>query len=204
MSYLERIEELIKQKNGTLLTSDLKKLNIPRTYLSKLINSGKLERVSRGVYVSTGAIEDEMYYMQKKYPNLIYSHETALFLHGLTDRTPFEYSATVPSSYKVVENVSENMKIYYIKKEIHTLGVINGKTSFGNEIKFYNVERTICDIVRSRNKIDIQIVNEALKRYVKLKSADFNLLSEYAKEFKVDKLIKQYMEVLIWMLKLWV
>lgn len=75
--------------------------------------------------------------------------------------------------------------------------VIDGTTSFGNMIKVYSVERTICDIVRSRNKIDIQILSEAIKRYVKLKSADFVLLSEYAKEFKVEKIIKKYMEVLL-------
>lgn len=197
MSCIEKLENLIKQKNGTLFTSDLKDLNIPRIYLSKLVDAGKLERVSRGVYVTPGTIEDEMYYMQCKYPKIIYSHETALFSHGLTDRTPFEYSATVPGSYKVVENISENFKIYYIKNELHNLAVTDGKTSFGNKIKLYNVERTICDIVRSRNKIDTQIVNEALKRYVKKKSADYTLLMEYAKKFKVEKLLKNYMEVLL-------
>ena len=197
MNYLKKLENLIDVNNGTLFTSDLTRLSIPRTYLSKLVSIGKLDRVSRGVYVLSGEIEDEMYYMQIKYPKLIYSHETALFIHGLSDRTPFEYSATVSSSYKVVKNISESNKIYYIKSELHSLGITTAKTSFGNDIKLYNVERTICDIVRSRNKIDIQILNDAVKRYVKLKSADFNLLSEYAKKFHVDKIIKKYMEVLL-------
>ncbi|QUH26412.1 type IV toxin-antitoxin system AbiEi family antitoxin domain-containing protein [Serpentinicella alkaliphila] len=197
MNYIEKLESYIKQKNGTILTSDLVDLNIPRVYLSKLVEMGKLERVSRGVYVSPETIEDEMYYMQCKYPRIIYSHETALFIHNLTDRTPFEYSATVPSSYKVVKNISENFKIYYIKRDLHSLGIIDGITSFGNKIKVYNVERTICDIVRSRNKIDIQIVNEALKGYIKLKSTDYRLLLEYARKFRVEKLIKGYMEVLL-------
>lgn len=197
MNYFEKLENLIKQNNGTVFTSDLAHLNIPRAYLSKLVSMGKLERVSRGVYVLSGEIEDEMYYMQIKYPKLVYSHETALFIHGLSDRTPFEYSVTVPSSYKVVKNISENNKIYYIKNELHSLGVTTAKTSFGNDIRLYNIERTICDTVRSRNKIDIQIFNDTLKRYIKLKSADFNLLSEYAKEFHIDKIIKKYMEVLL-------
>lgn len=197
MNYLEKLEDFIKQKNGTILTSDLEDLNIPRIYLSKLVDMGKLERVSRGVYVSPETIEDEMYYMQCKYPRIIYSHETALFLHNLTDRTPFEYSATVPSSYKVVKNISENFKVYYIKNDLHSLGITDSMTSFGNKIKVYNVERTICDIVRSRNKIDIQIVNEALKRYIKLTSTDYALLIQYAKKLKVEKLIKNYMEVLL-------
>lgn len=204
MDYLKELENLIEKNNGTLFTADLARLNIPRTYLSKLVSIGKLERVSRGVYVLPGEIEDEMYYMQIKYPKLIYSHETALFIHGLSDRTPFEYSSTVPSSYKVVKNISENNKVYYIKNELHSLGITTSKTSFGNDIKLYNIERTICDIVRSRNKIDIQILNDALKRYVKLKSADFNLLGEYAKKFHVDKIIKKYMEVLLWVAKPWV
>lgn len=197
MNYFEKLENLIKQNNGIVFTSDLPSLNIPRTYLSKLVSMGRLERVSRGVYVLSGEIEDEMYYTQIKYQKLIYSHETALFIHGLSDRTPFEYSVTVPSSYKIVKSISENNKVYYIKNELHSLGVTTAKTSFGNDIRLYNIERTICDMVRSRNKIDIQIFNDALKRYIKLKSADFNLLGEYAKEFHIDKIIKKYMEVLL-------
>ena len=197
MNYLERIEELIKEKNGTILTVDLKKNHIPRTYLAGLVAEGKLEKVERGVYVASNSIEDEMYAMQSRYPKLIYSHETALFLHELTDRTPFEYSATVPSGYKVVEKISERFKIYYIKKELHTFGMTDGMTSFGNPIRLYNLERTICDCVRSRNRIDVQILNEALKRYVKLKSADYGLLMVYAKKLKVEKVIKNYLEVLL-------
>ncbi len=197
MDYINKLEKLIHENNGMVLTSDLERLSIPRVYLSKLISMGKIERVSRGVYVAVGEIEDEMYYMQVKYPKLIYSHETALFIHELTDRTPFEYAVTVPSGYKAQQNVSENNKVYYIKKELHELGIITAKTSFGNKIKVYDVERTICDVLRSRERIDIQIMNEALKRCVKLKNADFSRLSEYAKEFRVDKILKKYMEVLL-------
>ena len=128
---------------------------------------------------------------------MIYSHETALYLHDLIDRTPFEYSATVASGYKVVENISNKFKIYYIKKELHNLGIEKKSTIFGNIIKTYDIERTICDIVRSRNRVDIQIFNVALKRYAKMSSADFTLLNEYAKKLNVSNIIKNYMEVLI-------
>lgn len=197
MNYLKKLEELIEQRHGTILSSDLDKYEIPRTYLSMLVAEGKLKRVDRGIYVSTDAVHDEMYAMQNKYPKLIFSHETALFLHGLSDRTPFEYSATVPSGYKVVENVSERVKVYYIKKDLHELGIIDVNTPFGNPLKVYNVERTICDIVRSRSRVDIQILNEALKRFVKLKRADYSLLMDYAKELKIETILKNYLEVLL-------
>ena len=204
MDYYKRIEKIINEQNGTLLSLDLDKNKIPRTYLSMLVAEGKIEKIGRGVYVLPDLLEDEMYIMQKKYPKLIYSHETALFLHELSDRTPFEYSATVPSGYKVVSNISERFKIYYIKKDLHLMGVIEGKTSFGNTIKIYNVERTICDILRSRNRIDIQIFTDALKRVAKKRNLDYALLIEYAKKLNVEKILNTYMEVLIWVEKPWV
>lgn len=204
MDYIKRIENIIKEQNGTLLSSDLDENEIPRAYLSMMVAEGEIERIGRGVYVSTNLLEDEMYIMQKKYPNLIYSHETALFIHELSDRTPFEYSATVPSGYKVVNNISDRTKIYYIKKDLHTMGVIEEKTSFGNTIRVYNVERTICDILRSRSRIDVQIFSDALKRVAKKKQLDSILLLEYARKFNVEKILNSYMEVLLWEEKQWV
>ncbi|MCK9268713.1 MAG: type IV toxin-antitoxin system AbiEi family antitoxin domain-containing protein [Alkaliphilus sp.] len=197
MEYVKRIEKIINEQNGSLLSSDLDQNNIPRVYLSMMVAEGKIERIGRGVYVLSDLLEDEMYIMQKKYPNLIYSHETALFLHELSDRIPFEYSATVPSGYKVVSNISERFKIYYIKKGLHTMGVIEGKTSFGNTIRVYNVERTICDILRSRNRVDVQIFSNALKRVAKNKQLDSILLLKYARKLNVEKILNTYMEVLL-------
>lgn len=197
MNYLEKLEELIEKNHGTILSSDLDKYEIPRAYLQVMVAEGKLERVERGIYVSTDSVEDEMYAMQTKYSKLIYSHETALFIHGLSDRTPFEYSASVPSGYKVVANIAERFKIYYIKKEFHQLGVETVKSSFGNPIRVYNVERTTCDLLRSRNRVDVQILNEALKRFVKIKSVDYSLLMDYAKKLKIEAVLKNYLEVLL-------
>jgi predicted transcriptional regulator of viral defense system len=197
MNYAEKLDELIKKQHGTVLSADLDAYEIPRVYLQMMVAEGKLERVDRGVYVSTNSIEDEMFSMQTKYPKLIYSHETALYLHGLSDRTPFEYSASVPSGYKVVGSVADRFKIYYIKKELHELGVETVKSSHGNPIRTYNVERTICDLIRSRSRIDIQILNDALKRFVKLKSADHSLLMDYARKLKIEAVLKSYLEVLL-------
>ena len=197
MNYLEKLEKLIQKQHGTVLSADLDIYEIPRTYLQMMVAEGKLERVDRGVYVSIDAIEDEMYAMQTKYPKLIYSHETALYLHGLSDRTPFEYSASVPSGYKVVGSVADRFKIYYIKKELHELGVETVKSSHGNPIRAYDVERTVCDLIRSRSRIDVQILNDALKRFVKLKSADHSILLEYARKLKAESVLKSYLEVLI-------
>lgn len=181
MDHPEKLKKLIQKQHGTVLSSDLDRNEIPRVYLRKMLSEGQLERVGRGVYVSVDSIEDEMYFMQTKYPKLIYSHETALYLHGLSDRAPFQYSASVPSGYKVVGNVADRFKIYYVKKELHEQGVETVKSAHGNPIRTYILERTICDLIRSRNRIDVQILNDALKRFVKIKSADYSILMDHAK-----------------------
>jgi predicted transcriptional regulator of viral defense system len=197
VNYLEKLKKLIQEQHGTILSADLDRNEIPRVYLRMMIDEGQLEKVGHGVYVSVDSIEDEMYSMQTKYPKLIYSHETALYLHGLSDRTPFEYSASVPSGYKVVGTVADRFKIYYVKKELHEQGVETVKSAHGNPIRTYILERTICDLIRSRSRIDVQILNDALKRFVKLKSADYSILMDQAKKLKVDTVLKNYLEALL-------
>ena len=94
-------------------------------------------------------------------------------------------------------SVADRFKIYYIKKELHELGLETMKSSHGNPIRAYDVERTVCDLIRSRSRIDVQILNDALKRFVKLKSADHSILLEYARKLKVEAVLKSYLEVLI-------
>ena len=166
LSQLKRIRKILEDQHGTLLTSDLAKFNIPRTYLSILERNGEIERVSRGVYRVPASFEDEMFSFQARYKSSIYSHETALYLHDLTDRTPLSYSITVPDGYHSISLKESGHKIFYLNRNLFDLGVISMKSPHGNEIRTTNLERTICDVLRSRYQIDVQFVNEALKKYV--------------------------------------
>ncbi|NTW96702.1 MAG: abortive phage infection protein [Erysipelotrichaceae bacterium] len=197
MDHLQKLEALIKKQNGTVLSSDLDKLSIPRIYLAKLVKEKKLERVSWGIYTQLDTIEDEMYILQKKYKKFIFSHETALFLHDLSDRTPLKYCVTVPSGTKISKKLSDRLKIYYIKGEYHILGVIETQTALGNPIKIYNSERTICDILRSKSRIDQQIFSDALKRFGRSKQIDFYLLSDYSNKFKGERTLRTYIELIL-------
>lgn len=100
---------------------------------------------------------------------------------------------TFPSNNRVN---NEELKVHYIKNENHKLGATKLKLEDETEINIYNIERTICDIIRDRNKIDPQVFNTALNEYMKRKDKDLLLLYKYAKIFKIDKILVQYMEVL--------
>ena len=79
---------------------------------------------------------------------------------------------------------------------LYSLGETTLKLEDGTNIKIYDLERTICDIIRDRNKIDPQIFNTAMKEYFKSNKRNLNLLYKYAKKLKIDKILKKYMEVL--------
>jgi predicted transcriptional regulator of viral defense system len=140
---------------------------------------------------------DEMVAIQARYKGAIFSHETAAFLWDLTDRTPLFYSVTVPAGYNATSLKASGVKVYFVKRDLCRLGSITMKSPHGNDIKTFDLERTVCDALRSRNQVDIQLVNEALKRYVKKKERDLDLLYNYARRFRIQKIVREYIEVLL-------
>jgi predicted transcriptional regulator of viral defense system len=194
---LERIRAIAKERNGLLLTSDLLKYGIPRTYLSILEKKGEFQRISRGVYSATGYMIDQMVVIQARYKGVLFSHETAAYLLDLTDRTPLFYSVTFPAGYNATSLKASGVKVYFVDRDLCRLGSITMKSPHGNDIKTFNLERTVCDILRSRNQVDIQQVNEVLKRYVKKKERDLDLLYNYARQFRIQKIVREYIEILL-------
>lgn len=195
MSYREQLENLIADNNGIVVTNEVEKQGIPRYYLTPLVREGKLERVSHGIYVTPDAFEDEMYMLQMKSPKVIFSHETALFFHDLTDRDPLQWSVTVPNGYNATKLRDSGIQVYSVKKSLHLMGTTEVETLFGRKVTAYNKERTICDIIRNRNNMDITILNDALKRYLASKDKNISLLMNYAKELRVQKILRSYMEI---------
>lgn len=155
-------------------------------------------RISFGVYVLPDKFIDQMYIIQQQSPKLIYSHETALFLHNLTDRDPIHYMVTVPAGYNATSLRDNGLGVFTIKRELHEMGVTQLETMFGHIVTVYGLERTICDCLRSRNKMDIAIVTGAMKRYARRKDKNLNILMKMAETFHVTKPLISYMEVLLW------
>lgn len=191
------IRNIMEDQNGILLTSDLSKRGIPRIYLSILEKQGEIQRISRGVYSASGKIVDEMAALQARYKGAIFSHETAAYLLGLTDRTPLFYSVTVAAGYNATPLKGSGAKVFYVSRNLYPLGLITVNSPHGNDIKTFNLERTICDLLRSRNQIDVQQVNEPVKRYALKKDRNIDLLYRYARQFHVQKIIREYIEVLL-------
>jgi hypothetical protein len=140
---------------------------------------------------------DEMASIQARYKGAIFSNETALYLLGLTDRTPLFYSVTVPVVYNATPLKASGAKVYFVKSGLYLQGVITMKSPHGNDIKTFNLERTVCDVLRSRNKMDIQFIKEVLKKYVIHKNRNINQLYIYANQFGIQKIVREYIELIL-------
>ena len=87
--------------------------------------------------------------------------------------------------------------MYTIKKEFYDLGLSQAETPFGNTVAVYDPERTICDVIRSRNKLGTETFLAALKLYAATPKKDLNKLNSYAKKMRVSNVLRQYLEVLL-------
>lgn len=197
MDILLIVDKLLKEQGGILRTKDIVRAGISRVTLGNLVKSGNLERIAHGRYIKPDGLADEMHLLQQRSGKIIFSHETALFLHDMAERTPFLHSVTIPSNSKLSPVLSEECKVYYVKPESYKLGMCSVMSKMGNKVTTYDAERTICDILRSRGRIDSQNLTEAMKSYVKHRGQNWNKLREYAEIFRVTKLLRQYLEVLV-------
>ncbi len=188
--------QIANQNSGIITSRQVTKENIPRIYLKILVDKGELERIERGVYARPEALGDEMFALQSRFKKGIFSHETALFLHNLTDRTPIRYTMTFPAGYNTSTVIKNNVIVYYSVTRLYGIGIISMPTPNGLKVNTYNAERTICDLIQKRKKTDIQVITTALKSYMELNKKDIPLLSEYANMFRVAKTLRYYLEVL--------
>lgn len=194
---VEKIRKLlINAKDGIITSKQISEEGIHRGYLTQMVKKGELIKVGVGLYMNAKMWDDELYILQKKYTKGIFSYETALYLHELTDRTPIKFTMTFLHGYNTPQLKKENIKVKRVIKEYINLGVIKVKTPFGNIVNAYDTERTLCDIVRG-NGVDVQIINEAMKRYVKMNEKDINKLMNYAEILRVKSKILKYLEVLL-------
>lgn len=197
MDHETMMKNLSEQGNGIITTPAAEAAGISRAMLSKLHKAGMIQRIAKGQYTLVDMIPDELFSISLRTEHLIFSHETALFLHGISDRTPFVHSITTPANRVPSPALREECKVYYIKPELFELGRFKMETCFGNRVPCYDLERTVCDMIRSRNKMGTETFLFALKRYAAHPHKDLNRLSEYAKKMSLTGPVRQYLEVLL-------
>lgn len=193
-SNMEIIESIMEMNNGYVTSKELSNLGIHRMYLNIMKEKGMIEKVGNGIYIDSSKIEDSYFVLGLELSNIIYSHMTALYFHGLSIKAPNDkYDITVPNNY--FNYKIKNHNVFYVDREIYELGLIQIDTPMGNKVKAYDMERCICDIIRSKNRMDSEFVKHSVREYIKRKDKDLIKLSKYADKMGFKKEVMDFMEV---------
>lgn len=190
------------QENLIITNKEAEKLGYTRRNLSELTKRGQIERLRPGLYQLKGKVIDDFVLISSNSNRIIFSHQTARYLHDLYDRTPNVFHISVPQGYNAshIKKRYEDLQVHYVKKDLYELGKSEIKSPQGNLIPVYDIERTICDIIIDREKIDKQIFTEAIKRYFKSPNKNLRRLIKYSRLFNIEDEIRKYMEVLSWLI----
>lgn len=197
MSDREKIKKMLEaSETGVITSAQVTEAGLHRNTLQQLVKDGEIYRFGRGLYVRSNSWEDDLYLLQKKYGRGIYSHNTALYLLGYSDRTPAKYTMTFPKGYNAPSLKQETIIIKRVVPENYEFGQIQIKSPAGNLIRTYDLERTLCDILRG-NGSDIQIITDAMKRYAASGEKNIHKLIQYAERLRVRPKVLRYLEVLL-------
>lgn len=193
----EKVLTLMEQSMGYLTAKDARENDISNKTLQRMTKSGLIERAAHGLYIGIDIFPDPLFIAQYRCPRGVFSHETALFLHDLSDRDPLIIMMTIPAGWNSKLLKDDNMFFFYNTPKNMDLGICNLSTPSGASVRAYDIERTICDCLRYIDKLDRNLVLTALKRYVRRKELDSSKLLEYASALKIRDIVYRYLEVLI-------
>jgi predicted transcriptional regulator of viral defense system len=188
----------LARKNGVLKSSDLTPLRIPRAYLSRMVQTGQLEKAQRGIYQLPNQPNSEnsgMEIVAAKVPKAVFSLFTALQFHELTTQLPKKIWITLPQGshppkmvYPPIKMIQCNPSTFEEGVEIHRSGQ--------KELRVYSVARTVVDCFQHRNKIGLDVAVEALRDALHKKKVSVDELWRFAKTARVTNIIRPYIEAL--------
>lgn len=191
------IRDIADSSDGIIKTKQVEDAGLNKTILKTYVDDGFLVKESQGIYSLSDGIIDEYKLIQIRSEKVIFSYGTALYLLGMSDRVPHLLDVTVPQGYNAsrIKKDYPTIRFHYVKKELWELGIIKIKSPMGAEIEIYDKERCICDLIRDKREIDMQLYIQAIKEYFKVGS-NIRKILKYGKKFGIEENIRTYMEVL--------
>lgn len=192
------IEQIIDSNHGFVTRRDIDKHGIPSIYLTRYVKKHGLKRISRGFYAEEEWIVDPYLLFQYAYPKFIYSFASAIYLNGLGDMLPNYLEVTGPLNYRPMGKPRSDVVTHTDTVESsYSLGISEVSTSLGNRVKAYDKEKTICDLIKHKGKVESEVYLKALKLYSHSRDKDTNRLMKYAKAMKIESEVRAQMEVLL-------
>ena len=190
-----KLKKIFKTNDGYITREDVDNANIPSWFLSDFVRKNNLNKIAPGFYADDSYIVDNYYILQRRYPKYIFAGLSALYLLGLTDKIPTDIEVSAPQNYHPSRKKIDSLIVHKLSNaNVYELGIKEVKTMFGNIVRTYDEERTICDVIKYRDKYDGETFIKAIKFYARTINNQSKLF-KYARELGVEKKVYEVMEV---------
>ncbi|ERL65774.1 type IV toxin-antitoxin system AbiEi family antitoxin domain-containing protein [Schleiferilactobacillus shenzhenensis] len=192
-----KVKQYLEQNHGSITRKQALAIGINTMTLSRMAAAGKLERADRGIYIDPDFLPDDFLLAQHRFSQGIFARDTALYLHGLTDRTPLLLDMNFPQSYHPAGLKESAIVPSFQAVHLYSLGITEVLTPGSHLVKTYDIERTLCDIIRKPNESENEVIVQAMNEYARRPNKDITRLFEYARALRVTEKMRGYMQVLL-------
>lgn len=186
------IIDKVQKRGGFIRTSEVKSRG-EYEQLRRATVEGTFLRIRNGIYVETSALANNMVDVECIAPGGVLCLYSAFAHHGLSTQVPSAICIAVGAKRKISLPDYPIIDLYYWKKENLEFGVERKEIS-GYMVRITDVERTVCDAVKYRNKIGLDVCGEVIDNYLKRKDRNISLLHEYAGKLRIGTILTKYLE----------
>jgi predicted transcriptional regulator of viral defense system len=187
---------LADQHQGLFKAADLIAAGLSFKQIRQLVASGDLEKLGQGIYRAASHPYDERVEIARRIPKGVFCLYSACFLHQLSDFVPSEQHLAIPKKSRYVLPVYPPVKLYYWDTTAFQLGIGDFPLDEGS-IRVYDPEKTVCDMLRLREKAGLDVLKEVIKNYLQGSARDLAKLHDYARQLQIEKILHQYLSVLL-------
>ena len=194
---IKNLNDIFKDYDYVMTTAQLSAVKLYYRDIQRMLNEGLIEKIKRGYYHwAEGHEKNDIVIINRLFPDGVLCMDTALFYYKYSDRTPAEWHITIDKNTSRQRTQVEYplIKAYRVESELLTLGEAEGEINY-QKVRIYDRDRTICDVLRNMNKMDNEIFNKAIQGYVKDPKKNIPNLMQYAKALRVQKRVKNIIEV---------
>ena len=191
------IVESVERNGGTISTKELKKQKEnPHYGLRKAIAKGELVRVKQGVYMVPSELANTMIDIQRIIPGGVLCLYSAWSYYELTTQIPDAYYVAVETHRRVVVPENPRIQVYYWQQKYCELGTVEADIA-GHHVLISDLEKSVCDAVKFRGKIGMDVCTEIVKTYMRRRDKNMTKLMNYAAQMRVAKIMTNYIEILV-------
>ncbi|MEN9611140.1 MAG: hypothetical protein RLZZ628_1954 [Bacteroidota bacterium] len=186
------------EKKPFLTTQSLHSKKIHPYQLKQLMENQLIVKVKQGVYKWNGLEQepDEWVEVAHIVPQGVLCLLSAAVYYELTTFVPAQYQIAIPRKKKVTLPEYPPIQLFYWSDTHYQIG--NQFVMIDNySLKIYDIEKTVCDIIKYRMKIGFDTCKEIVRNYLHREDRNLVKISEYAHQMNLAGIVTNIIKILL-------